>query len=288
MGAAARRLAAAFLISRKVSARRACELLGIGRRWLGYVSRAKDDGMKERVKALAVKHPRYGYRRLWAMLRREGVVVNVKRVRRLCVENGLKLGRRKRRKRRGIGRGTPVVAERANHVWAYDFVHDVCRDGRQLRILTVVDEYTRECLAVEVERSMPASAVCRTLVRLFGERGRPVYVRSDNGPEFVARALMKMLAEENVTVRHIEPGSPWQNGKNERFNGSLRDECLNLETFEHRDQARAVCRLYARQYNERRPHSALEYRTPAEFAAGRTEPVTGSAARRQRTPEGIL
>jgi putative transposase len=275
------------MVSREVSARRACELLGISRRWIGYLSQAKDDGLAARLKVLALRHPRFGYRRLWALLRREGVKVNVKRVRRLCVESGLKLGRRKRRKCGGIGKVAPVRAEHANHVWAYDFVHDACRDGRQLKILTVVDEYTRECLAVEVEHRMTASFVCRTLLGLFAGRGRPMYVRSDNGPEFIAAALMKMLATEQVGVKHIEPGSPWQNGRNERFNGSLRDECLNLETFEHRDQARAVCRLYQRHYNEDRPHSSLGYRTPAEFAAGRRAPDMGSAAR-QRTPIPIV
>jgi putative transposase len=213
--------------------------------------------------------------------------VNVKRVRRLCGVMGLKLRRRTARKRRGIGLGVPVRADRANHVWGYDFVHDACRDGRKLRILTVVDEFTRECLEVEVGHRMSAGVVCRVLLGLFGVRGRPAYVRSDNGPEFIARGLMRMLATEDVGVRHIEPGSPWQNGRNERFNGSLRDECLNLETFEHRDQARAICRLYARHYNVERPHSALGYRTPREFAAGKTESITGSAAER-RTPEVIL
>jgi putative transposase len=275
------------MVCREVSARRACELVGISRRWIGYLSRAKDDGLATRLKALALAHPRFGYRRLWALLRREGEKVNVKRVRRLCVESGLKLKRRITRKRRGICKVAPVRAEHANHVWAYDFVHDACRDGRQLKILTVVDEHTRECLAVEVEHRMTAGFVCRTLLRLFAGRGRPAYVRSDNGPEFIAAALMKMLAEEQVGVRHIEPGSPWQNGRNERFNGSLRDECLNLETFEHRDQARAVCRLYQRHYNEDRPHSSLGYRTPAEFAAGRDRPDMGSAVK-QRPPRAIV
>jgi putative transposase len=275
------------MVCREVSARRACVLVGISRRWIGYLSRAKDDGLATRLKALALAHPRFGYRRLWALLRREGEKVNVKRVRRLCVESGLELKRRIARKRRGICKVASVRAEHADHIWAYDFVHDACRDGRQLKILTIVDEYTRECLAVEVEHRMTAGFVCRTLLRLFAERGRPMYVRSDNGPEFIAKALMKMLATERVGVKHIEPGSPWQNGRNERFNGSLRDECLNLETFEHRDQARAVCRLYRRHYNEDRPHSSLGYRTPSEFAAGKREPVTGSAAR-QRTPRAIV
>jgi putative transposase len=161
----------------------------------------------------------------------------------------------------------PCRAGYPNHVWAYDFVHDACQDGRKLKVLTVEDEFTRRCLAIEVERRMPASAVCRVLPRLFGRHGAPQFVRSDNGPEFIAQALVKTLAQRGVACRHIDPGSPWQNGLNERFNGSLRDECLNLETFAHRDQARAVCRLFMRHYNEQRPHSALGYLTPSEFAA---------------------
>jgi putative transposase len=299
-GAAARRRAAQFMTAgRGVSARRACVLLGISRRWLGYTSQAaasqaaSDDGLLKELRDLAARHPRYGYRRLHVMLRRQGWPVNVKRIRRLCVLHGLKLKRKNPRKRRGIGSGTPLLrAECPDHVWAYDFVHDACRDGRALKILTVEDEFTRECLTIEVERRMPASFVMRTLLKLIAQRGRrPQYVRSDNGPEFIAKGLMTMLAEQGVEVKHIEPGSPWQNGRNERFNGSLRDECLNLETFEHRDQARAVCRLYARHYNQERPHSALGYRTPAEFAAaeaeGKTRSIMRSAAK-QRTSKAIV
>lgn len=263
----------AFLAGREISIRRACWLAGISRRWLGYESLRPEDPVLPRLKELAVRHPRYGYRRLWLMLKREGLKVNRKRVRRLCVLYGLKLSRKVRRKRRGIGIGMPCKAEYPNQVWAYDFVHDMCDNGRKLRILTVIDEFTRLCLSVEVEHRMPASAVCDVLLKLFAEHGAPAFVRSDNGPEFIARALMNMLTGQGVQCRHIEPGSPWQNGLCERFNGSLRDECLNLETFAHRDQARAICRLYMRHFNEHRPHSALDNQTPAEFAAacaGRT------------------
>ena len=266
--AAGRREAVAFMAKRGLSARRACGLLRISRRWLSYQARrGKDDPVLPRLSELAARHPRYGYRRLHVLLRREGHRVNAKRVRRLCVLHGLKLSRRRRRKRRGIGTGVPCRAQYPGHVWAYDFVHDACQDGRKLKILTVEDEFTRRCLAIEVERRMPASAVCRALLRLFAEHGVPQFVRSDNGPEFIARALVRELAGRGVECRHIDPGSPWQNGLNERFNGSLRDECLNLETFAHRDQARAVCRLFMRHYNRERPHSALGYLTPDEFAA---------------------
>jgi putative transposase len=216
---------------------------------------------------LAREHPRYGGRRLWAMLRREGRLVNLKRVRRLCRGLGLTLRQKRRRKRRGIGTGVPCRAERPDHVWAYDFVEDRTESGRKLRILTVIDEFTRRCMSVEVEYRMNAVYVAQTLTRLFGRRGTPEFVRSDNGPEFIARHLMRTLAGQGVKVRHIDPGSPWQNGLDERFNGSLRDECLNMETFECRDHARALIKVYGRQYNQERPHSSLGYRTPDEFTA---------------------
>lgn len=262
----------AYLTVHKVPAVRACRLLGISRRWRSYQSRKQDRDLAERLMDLARRRPRAGYRMLHRMLLAESArrgrneTLNVKRVRRLCVKLGLKLPLRRRRKRRGIGVGTPVRAEHVNHVWAYDFVFDRCENGRQLKILTVIDEFTREALAVVVEHRMSAKGVGGVLARLMDLRGVPAFVRSDNGPEFIAKALMKLLAVRGVSCRHIEPGSPWQNGTNERFNGTLRSECTEMETFCHRDQARAVCELFRRHYNTERPHSALGYQTPAEFA----------------------
>jgi len=257
----------AFARGREVSASRACELARVSRRRLSYASRKDDGALAAELKELAAAHPRYGSRRLCVMLRRErGRVVNLKKVRRLCREHGLLLKQKRRRKRRGIGAGVPCRSERPNHVWAYDFVEDRTETGRKLRVLTVADEFTRECVAVEVEHRMNARFVADTLLRLFAGRGAPEYVRSDNGPEFIAKHLMRALAVSGVEARHIEPGSPWQNGRNERFNGSLRDECLNLETFHNRNHARALIKLYGRHYNERRPHSSLGYLTPKEFA----------------------
>lgn len=276
-----------MLVGRGLSARRACGLVGTSRRWLGYESRrwgGGEDPVLGRLRELAARHPRYGYRRLWAVLRREGVVVNVKRVRRLCVLYGLKLSRKRVRKRRGVGAGVPCEAQYPGHVWAYDFVHDVCDDGRKLKILTVQDEFTRRALAVEVDRRMTAAGVRDVLLRLFEEHGEPAFVRSDNGPEFIAKALTRALAERGVQCRHIEPGSPWQNGLCERFNGSLRDECLNLETFSSREQARAVCRLYLEHYNRERPHSSLGYLTPEEFAA---RDARDRAKNRVPAPKGV-
>jgi putative transposase len=265
---AGRRGFVAFARSREVAARRACELARVSRRRLGYVSRKDDGELVRELKGLAAANPRHGCRMLCAALRRQGRVVNLKRVRRLCREHGLMLKRKRKRKRRGIGVDVPCQAEHPDHVWAYDFVEDRTEGGRKLRVLTVVDEFTRECLTVEVEYRMNARYVAETLLRLFEERGVcPTFVRSDNGPEFIAKHLMRTLAGHGVEARHIEPGSPWQNGRNERFNGTLREECLNLETFHNRDHARALIKLHGRQYNERRPHSSLGYQTPKEYAA---------------------
>jgi putative transposase len=251
---------------RGISSRRACDLLGLSRRWRSYQSRRKERDLVERLKELARSYPRFGYRRLHQMLRRKGVKVNVKRVRRLCVISGLKLASKRKKKRRGKGVKPPVLAEFANHVWAYDFVFDWCENGRQLKILTVADEFTRECLAIEVDHRLGARQVCEVLAGIMERRGVPQFVRSDNGPEFIAQALQRMLAVKGVACRHIDPGSPWQNGRCERFNGIFRDECSNMETFHHRDHARAVCRLFLRYYNQERPHSSLGYRTPVEFS----------------------
>lgn len=252
--------------SHEIAAGRACELLGVSRRRLHYASKKDDGELARKLMDLARQHPRYGVRHLHALLRREGMVVNRKRVHRLCRKHGLLLKQKRRRKRRGIGAGVPCRSEHPNHVWSYDFMEDRTETGRKLRILTVVDEFTRECIEVEVEHRMNAKFVARTLLRLFGERGVPQFIRSDNGPEFIAKFLMRVLSIHGVAARHIEPGSPWQNAFGERFNGTLRDECLNMESFHGRDHARALIKLYRREYNERRPHSALDYLTPSEFA----------------------
>ena len=164
----------------------------------------------------------------------------------------------------------PCKAEHPNHVWAYDFVEDRTETGRKLRILTIIDEFTRRCIEVEVEHRMNAKSVGRTLMRLFAVHGTPRFIRSDNGPEFIAKHLMNVMKIHGIEARHIDPGSPWQNGRNERFNGTLRDECLNMETFHHRDHARAIVKLFKRHYNELRPHSSLATKgnwaiTPSEF-----------------------
>lgn len=253
---------------RDVSTSRACELLRISRRRLKYVPKRNDADLADRLKTLAQAHPRFGVRQLWRQVRRQGLVVNLKRVRRLCRKHGLllKQKRRRRRKRPGIGAGLPCRAGYPNHVWSYDFVEDRTETGRKLRVLTIVDEFTRRCIELEVEHRMNAKFVARSLLKQFAIHGAPKYIRSDNGPEFIARFLMNVLKLHGVAARHIDPGSPWQNGIDERFNGTLRDECLNMETFHGRDHARAVIRLWKCFYNAGRPHSSLGANvTPEEF-----------------------
>lgn len=269
---------------RRISSRRACELLGLSRRWRSYQGKRPDRDMIERLKELARTYPRFGYRRLHQMLLRQKVKVNVKRVRRLCVIAGLRLPTKRRKKRRGKGVKMPVLAEYPNHVWAYDFVFDWCENGRQLKILTVEDEFTRECLAIELDHRMSARQVSQVLLGIMARRRVPQFVRSDNGPEFIARGLQRMLAVKGVACRHIDPGSPWQNGRNERFNGIFRDECANMETFHHRDHARAVCRLFLRYYNEQRPHSSLGYQTPVEFSQRQPMAAAGCVVSESKVP----
>jgi putative transposase len=262
---AGRRAFVTFAVVRKMSVSRACALVKVSRRRLGYVSRRNDDELVARLKELAMKHPSYGSRMLREMLRREGRAINLKRVRRLCRKHGLTLRPKRRRKRRGIGIGQPFRAEHANHTWAWDFMEDRTETGRKLRILTVEDEFTRRCLAIEVEHRMNSRFVADVLLGLIAQYGAPQFIRSDNGPEFIAKHLMRVLAIHGAQACHIDPGSPWQNGLNERFNGTLRNECLNFELFDSRDHARMICKVYARQYNTERPHSSLGYQTPQEF-----------------------
>jgi putative transposase len=253
--------------------------LGLSRRWRAYQGVRKEQDVIAKLKKLARRYPKFGYRRLYRTLRRqhpEEGPINVKRVQRLCRLAGLNLPKRRRRKRHGQGVKSPVVAEYPNHVWAYDFVFDWCANGRQLKFLTLIDEYTRECLEIAVDHRMAARQVWPVLERVMAQRGVPQFIRSDNGPEFVAQYLTRMLTLKGVTCRHIDPGSPWQNGRNERFNGTFRDECANMETFHHRDHARALSQLFRRYYNTERPHSSLGYQTPTEFA--RRHPPVGAGS----------
>jgi putative transposase len=260
-----------------VSERRACGALEQPRSSQRYVAtdRERDKALLLRIQGLAREHPRYGYRRITALLRREGWPVNRKRVHRLWRQAGLKVPQ-VQRKRRRLGHGenscTRRRAERPNHVWSYDFIHDQTADGRGLKLLPIVDEYTRECLTIEVERHLTAKDVVSTLEYLFEVRGEPEHIRSDNGPEFIAEVVKDWLARRGAKTLYIEPGSPWENAYSETFNSRLRDELLDREVFETLKEAKVILEDHRLDYNHRRPHSSLGYRTPAEFAAAQIEP----------------
>ncbi len=192
--------------------------------------------------------------------------MNVKRVHRIWRQERLSLPSRRPRRRRADRKVCrPIAATRPNQVWTYDFVHDACANGQRLKILTLTDEFTRESLAIEVAPRMRAQQVIQVLDRVLRERGAPGYVRSDNGPEFIAQAVQRWLKQRHIQTAYIEPGSPWQNAYGESFNGRLRDECLNMEWFRNLQEAQVVIARWRRQYNEDRPHSSLAYQTPQAF-----------------------
>jgi transposase InsO family protein len=224
-----------------------------------------------RTVALSRKNPRYGYRRVWALLRREGWEVNKKRIHRLWREAGLKVPAGRERKRRRMGTSengcTRRRAEYPGHVWSYDFAMDATEDGRRLKIMPIVEEYSRECLALEVERSITAEDVVKTLNRLFTERGAPSFIRSDNGAEFIAEAVKRWLEVSGVKTLYVEPGAPWENAYSETFISRMRDELLDREVFANLREAKVLAEDYRDHYNHHRPHGALGYLTPAEFAA---------------------
>jgi putative transposase len=263
----ARREQVALACERGLSKRRACELIEIARSGLGYVSvRAQRDAPTlEAMKRLAAQYPRHGYRRIRVFLRREGQGMSRHRAHRLWRLAGLQLPRRRPRRRVATSRPRPVPAFGPNQVWAYDFVFDACADGRQIKCLTVIDEFTRECLAIDVAGSIRSGRVIEVLGRLISERGAPRFLRSDNGPEFVSRAILEWLADEKIDTVLNDPGKPWHNGTDESFNGKLRDECLSLEWFRSREEARAVIETWRRHYNHVRPHQSLKDLTPFEF-----------------------
>jgi len=221
--------------------------------------------------ALSRENPRYGYRRVWALLRREGFEVNQKRVYRLWRKEGLKVPDKQHKRRRLLGNSENECkrkqAEHRDHVWSYDFVIDRTEDGRRLKMMPIVDEFSRECLTIEVERSITAEDVVRTLAALFERRGEPSFIRSDNGPEFIAQAVKRWLEVWGVKTLYIEPGSPWENPYSETFISRLGDELLKREVFTSLLEAKVLVEGYRNHYNRERPHSALGYLTPAEFAA---------------------
>jgi transposase InsO family protein len=282
-----RRQAVRFLQERLgVSERRACRALGQHRSTQRQQTKKAPEGERwlvARMLELVRKHPRFGYRRIWALLRREGWRVNRKRVYRLWRQPGLKVPRKQRKKRRLGSSANSCVRRPAlhkGHVWAWDFLYDRTSDGRALKWFTLVDEYTRECLALEVGRGMTAQVVRVVLAGVVRERGAPMHIRSDNGPEFIAKAIRAWMSGAGLETLYIEPGAPWENGYAESFNSKVRDELLNAEEFGSLLEARVLGKQWKHDYNHVRPHSSLGYRTPAEFGEmcpGGAAPTEGPA-----------
>jgi putative transposase len=256
----------------KLSERRACRTLQQPRTTQRYKPKNpdKDKALVAAMRRLAGEHPRYGYRLITGKLRQEGWYANKKRIQRLWRKEGLQVPYRRRiKKSKGSSENSCSVkkAEYINHVWTYDFIEDCTEDGRLLKFLTVLDEWTRESAAIEVGRSIKSRDVISVLEYLFMVRGVPGYIRSDNGPEFIAEAVKKWLREQMVGTLYIEPGSPWENGYIESFHSRFRDELLNRELFYSVKEARVLAENWRMDYNHHRPHSSLGYMTPAAFAA---------------------
>ena len=252
---------------RGYSQRRACALVGMHRKTYRYASMKGDDGdLRATLKALAHERRRFGYRRLHILLKRAGIEVNHKRVFRLYREERLTVRRRGGRKR-AIGTRAPMaIPQGPGQRWSVDFVADVLSDGRRFRILAVVDDFTRECLALVVDTSLSGVRVARELDRIVRERGCPCMIVSDNGTEFTSNAMLRWADENSVEWHYIAPGKPMQNGFVESFNGRLRDECLNEHLFDGLADARRIITSWRADYNDERPHTSLDGLTPSEFA----------------------
>lgn len=278
-----------------ISERRACKAVGQARATQRFRSRRAeiDRELLERMKVLAHENPACGYRMIWGMLKREGRKVNVKRVHRLWKQAGLKVSKpQAKRAHSGTSENASHVkrAEAPNQVWTYDFTFDTTRDGRRLKFLAVIDEYTRQCLRIEVGRSMSSKTVIRILAELMQIHGEPAALRSDNGPEFIAKAVQEWLAAAGVSTYYIQPGSPWENAYAESFNSRFRAEFLSRELFNTLLEAQVLTEKHRLWYNHVRPHSSLEYQTPAQFAIACAQPSVASAAAQLRpsyTPKGM-
>lgn len=274
-----RKMVAEVMAEHHRSRRRACGLIGITRRALGRRrTQDRNQELRQRLRALAEERRRWGCPMLYRVIRREGWRVNHKRIERLYREEGLSLRRRRGRKRLSHLRVVRERSQAINHTWAVDFVHDALLGGRRFRALTVIDEWSRECLAIEVGASLTGASVSRVLQRLCETRAVPAVIQSDNGPEFRGRVMDEWAYEQGVRLQFIEPGKPIQNAFIESFNSRLRDECLNEQVFVSLDDARRKIEHWRAQYNRERPHSALGYLTPEAFAAlTMSEPVARTA-----------
>ncbi len=265
MKAAQRREAVDHAASRGLSVRRSAALVNLQRSTYYYKAHPRDDSaLKARLKEISEDEPRFGYRRAWGVIYRSEIV-NLKRVYRVWRELELCLPRHKPRKRkRTKSAGLPVKAECPNHVWTYDFMFDSLSNGRRIKLLTVEDEYTREGLAIHVGKGITSADLICILGDLFHQHGNPAFLRSDNGPEFIAEKLKTWLNKRGTDTLHIDAGSPWQNGFIESFNSKVRDEHLNMEIFLTLREAQVKTEMWRRKYNTFRPHSSLGYRTPQQ------------------------
>jgi|TARA_B100000315_G_C14499469_1_gene551626 putative transposase len=251
----------------ELSERRACRLISIYRSVARYSPRKQDlSGLLGRLRDLAAERRRYGYRRLTILLQREGFPVNHKRVYRLYREEGLLVRRRRRKKTAGVERVMPTLPERKDQRWSMDFLLDGLADGRRLRVLTLVDNYSRECLAIEADTSIPGARVVQVLNQVSSLRRVPETIVVDNGPEFAGKALTVWAYDSGVGLHFIEPGKPVQNAYIESFNGKFRDECLNEHWFGSIPEAQAIMEAWRQDYNTFRPHSSLGNKTPQEAA----------------------
>jgi putative transposase len=275
----------------ELSERRACGLIGMAVSTYRYRGMEADGGLREKLIELARAKPRYGYRRLHVLLWRDGEWVNHKRVWRVYREAGLSVKRRKRKRLQRVGRPLEAVTQ-SNEEWAIDFASDALAAGRPIRVLSVVDAFTRECLALEADTSFASRRVTRVLDRAIQKHGGPRRIRLDNGPELTSRHFLAWAIERRIELLHIQPGRPMQNGRVESFHGKLRDECLNVSWFRNLFDARRKIGAWRREYNEERPHSSLNYLTPAAFARAAASPfnleITAPGAGRQGNPAGSL
>jgi putative transposase len=244
-------------------------LLSVARSTLGYVSRliGRDADVVPPMRTLAAQYPRHGYRTIRIFLERQGHVLGTDRMYRLWRQEGLQVPKKQPRRRVATSRPRPLPPTASNHVWAYDFVLDTYANGQTLKCLTIIDEFTRECLAIDVAGGIRSARVIEVLTHLVSVHGAPRYLRSDNGPEFVARAILRWLQTAAIETAFIDPGKPWQNGADESFNGKFRDQHLSLQWFRNRVEAKVSIEAWRRHYNDVRPHSSLGYLTPAAFKA---------------------
>lgn len=277
-----------------VSQRRACRVLGQPRSTQRYQSQAdtsQEQQLVARLHELVRKYPRFGYRMMTAKLRQEGWQVNFKRVYRLWRQEGFKVPQKARKKRRLGHSGNSCTRRRAehkDHVWCWDFIHDRTERGGPLKWFAITDEYTRECLALEVDRSITADRVLDVLTSLFLTRGVPRHIRSDNGSEFIASAIRRHCHQAGLELLYIEPAAPWENGYAESFFSRLRDELLNVEVFMNLAEARWFARRRLQEHNEERPHSSLGYQTPAAFASQCAAVVRATPSLQQHTAEQVI